>query len=112
MGVYKKTIMWENLRTEKAANDALLGFFFELFRELGYDVKIEYKDNILAGKREMKATWERLKPRIHYEQIVSKSPEELKEWFCNAHPNTCSGCPFDGIECTMLDWLREEVAHD
>lgn len=51
----------------------------------------------------------KLKTQTNADRIRSMTDEELKEWFCEGHPNTCSGCPFDGIECTMLDWLKQEV---
>lgn len=45
------------------------------------------------------------------DRLRSMTDEELKAWFCQGHPHTCSGCPFDGIECSMLDWLKQEADH-
>ena len=49
------------------------------------------------------------KPQTNADRIRAMTDEELKDWYCKGHPNTCANCPFDGLECTMLDWLRQEV---
>ena len=63
-----------------------------------------------AGKNDDPDICEEYTPiRTNADRIRAMSDEELKDWFCEGHPNSCSGCPFDGIECTMLDWLKQEA---
>lgn len=32
------------------------------------------------------------------------------EWFCCGRP--CGTCPYNGVECGIREWLKEEVGDD
>jgi len=67
-----------------------------------------YEDQPIEGQY----TFEDIEARVtNGDRIRSMSNAELKKWYCSARAgeHSCSGCPFDALECTLPEWLEAEA---
>lgn len=60
MKEYREVIPKERLLTKENATSELVGFVIRLFKYLGYDMEITYKDNREDGTRTIRARWDDL----------------------------------------------------
>lgn len=120
---YKKTISKERLLAPKDANNELTAFMLELFRVLGYEMTIVYRDDKDNGQREVKATWEKLKPKTKADLLRAMTDEELAKTMNSTGECPPCECPYayadlsesggnitdkQCVEC-WLEWLKQEA---
>lgn len=124
MNEYRKTIGKDRLQTPEQATQELVSFMLELFRVLGYEMSIAYRDDKTNGQREIKAKWEAMKPTTNADRIRAMSDEELAKFFAQQkyrkpvfdgwlplcyHVMGPRRCHEDGCEKCWLDWLKQEA---
>lgn len=115
MNEYRKTIGKDRLQTPEQATQELVSFVLELFRVLGYEMSIAYRDDKTNGQREIKAKWETLMPTTNADRSRAMSDEELAElWWEHVDCGECPvhrECKMTGQDCKSLalEWLRQEA---
>lgn len=46
-------------------------------------------------------------PLTNYDRIRAMDIDHLIEWYCRGRP--CGTCPYNGVECSIRDWLKQEA---
>lgn len=103
MNEYRKTIGKDRLQTTEQATQELVSFMLELFRVLGYEMSIAYRDDKTNGQREIKAKWEAMKPTTNADRIRAMSDEELADYLRYYSDS------YARYDMDWLDWLRQEA---
>lgn len=112
MKEYIEEIPREKLLTKEAAMSEFNGFVIRLFKTLGYEMEMTFRDDHTTGKRTVRARWrekETEKPLTKYDLLLRKSPEEMASFIQQVEvESTCAG---DRSYMEILDWLKQEADH-